>query len=113
MSGHGPIKPDESYVFGKVPTECSQVDAYQAARLLGLNMLATLKAHIADLNRVQRLVKVFGMVRAAPSFDNHPSVINGFSDLMAENFGDAGRASLCNRNGFTTNEYPSRSRDGC
>lgn len=93
MSGHGTVKPDGSYVVGKVPSECSQVDAYQAARLVGLNMLATLKAHIADLNRVQQLVKVFGMVNSDPSFQDHPSIINGFSDLMVEIFGNAGRAS--------------------
>ena len=93
MSGHGTTKPDGSYVVGKVPTECPQTEAYQAARLVGLNMLATLKDHIGDLDRVQRVIKVLGMVNAEPSFNDHPSVINGFSDLMVEVFGDAGRAA--------------------
>ena len=93
MSGHGTARPDGSYVVGKVPTECSSTAAYQAARLVGLNMLATLKEHIGDLNLVKRVVKVVGMVNAEPSFDDHPSVINGFSDLMVDVFGDAGRAA--------------------
>ena len=68
-------------------------EAYQAARLVGINMLATLKEHIGDLDRVQRVVKVLGMVNAEPGFENHPAVINGFSDLMVEVFGDTGRAA--------------------
>lgn len=93
ISGHGTAKPDGSYVIGKVPTECSEREAYQAARLVGLNVLATLKNHLGDLDRVQRVVKVLGMVNAEPTFGNHPSVINGFSDLMVEVFGEAGRAA--------------------
>jgi enamine deaminase RidA (YjgF/YER057c/UK114 family) len=73
--------------------DCSQEEAYQAARLVGINMLATLKEHIGDLDRVQRVVKVLGMVNAEPGFENHPAVINGFSDLMVEVFGDTGRAA--------------------
>ena len=87
------ISQDGSYVTGKVPTECSEEEAYQAARLVGLNVLATLKNHLGDLDRVHRVVKVLGMVNAAPTFGNHPSVINGFSDLMVEVFGEAGRAA--------------------
>ena len=60
---------------------------------MGLNLLATLKNQIGDLDRVQRIIKVLGMVNAEPGFENHPSIINGFSDLMVEVFGDAGRAA--------------------
>ena len=93
LSGHGTNRPDGSFVVGKVPTVCSEEEAYQAARLVGLNLLATLKNHIGNLDRVQRVIKVLGMVNAEPGFENHPSIINGFSDLMVEVFGDAGRAA--------------------
>jgi len=93
MSGHGAPKPDGSYVVGRVPHECSEEAAYEAARLVGINMLATLRAHIGDLNRVQQIVKVLGMVNSESNFVNHPNVINGFSDLMVEVFGEAGKAA--------------------
>jgi enamine deaminase RidA (YjgF/YER057c/UK114 family) len=93
VSGHGTAKADGSYLVGKVPTECSEDSAYDAARLVGINVLATLKDHIGDLNRIKRIVKVLGMVNATPDFLNHPKVINGFSDLMVEVFGEAGKAA--------------------
>ena len=93
LSGSGPRKPDGSYMVGKVPSVCSEEDAYAAAQLVGLNILASLKAEIGDLDRVRQVVKVLGMVNADPSFANHPKVINGFSDLMVEAFGDPGRAA--------------------
>jgi enamine deaminase RidA (YjgF/YER057c/UK114 family) len=93
LSGSGPRKPDGSYIVGKVPSVCSEEDAYAAAQLVGLNILASLKAEIGDLDRVRQVVKVLGMVNADPSFANHPKVINGFSDLMVEAFGDPGRAA--------------------
>ena len=77
LSGHGTNRPDGSFIVGKVPTVCSEEEAYQAARLVGLNLLATLKNHIGDLDRVQRVIKVLGMVNAEPDFGNHPSIING------------------------------------
>ena len=93
LSGSGPRKPDGSYIVGKVPSVCSEEDAYAAAQLVGLNILASLKAEIGDLDRVRQVVKVLGMVNADPTFTNHPKVINGFSDLMVEAFGDPGRAA--------------------
>ena len=93
VSGHGTAKADGSYIVGRVPTECSEDSAYDAARLVGINVLATLKDHIGDLNRIKRIVKVLGMVNATPDFLNHPKVINGFSDLMVEVFGEAGKAA--------------------
>ena len=93
LSGSGPRKPDGSYIVGKVPSVCSEEDAYAAAQLVGLNILASLKAEIGDLDRVRQVVKVLGMVNADASFVNHPKVINGFSDLMVEAFGDPGRAA--------------------
>ena len=93
LSGSGPRKSDGSYIVGKVPSVCSEEDAYAAAQLVGLNILASLKAEIGDLDRVRQVVKVLGMVNADASFANHPKVINGFSDLMVEAFGDPGRAA--------------------
>ena len=93
VSGHGPRRHDRTYVVGRVPSVCSEEDAYAAAQLVGLGCLASLKEEIGDLDRVKQVVKVLGMVNADPSFTNHPTVINGFSDLMVEAFGDSGRAA--------------------
>ncbi|MCB1510295.1 MAG: RidA family protein [Hyphomicrobiaceae bacterium] len=92
MSGCGPRRPDNSAITGKVGTDLTTEQAYDAARLVGLNMLANIKAVVGDLDRVKQVVKVLGMVNAAPDFKEHPKVINGFSDLMVEVFGEtAGR----------------------
>ena len=90
LSGHGPVDSEGNYRKGKVPNEVSLDEAYEAARLVGLNMLTTLKNEIGDLDRVRRFVKVLGMVNAAPDFEQQPHVINGFSDMMVEIFGEAG-----------------------
>lgn len=93
MSGCGPRKPDNSSVTGKVGRGLSTEQGYEAARIVGLNMLANVKAQLGSLDRVKRVVKVLGMVNADPEFKEHPKVINGFSDLMVEVFGDAGRGA--------------------
>jgi enamine deaminase RidA (YjgF/YER057c/UK114 family) len=90
LSGHGPVDSEGNYRKGKVPNKVSLDEAYEAARLVGLNMLTTLKNEIGDLDRVRRFVKVLGMVNAAPDFEQQPHVINGFSDMMVEIFGEAG-----------------------
>ena len=92
-SGHGPLRVDRTLVEGQVGKDLSQQEGYEAARLVGLGMLATLRAHLGSLDRVERLVKVLGMVWAVPDFREHPSVINGFSDLMVEVFGENGRGA--------------------
>ena len=91
MSGCGPRKPDNTSITGKVGGDLSTAQGYEAARLVGLNMLANVKSLIGSLDKVKRVVKVLGMVNADPAFKEHPKVINGFSDLMVEVFGDAGR----------------------
>lgn len=91
MSGCGPRKMDGSSITGKVGSDLSVEEAYQAARLVGLNMLANIRAELGSLDNVVRVVKVLGMVNAGPDFKDHPKVINGYSDLMVEVFGDAGR----------------------
>ena len=79
---------------GKVGADLTTEEAYDAARLVGLNMLANMKSVIGDLDRVTKIVKVLGMVNAVPDFKEHPKVINGYSDLMVEVFGDkAGKAA--------------------
>lgn len=91
VSGHGPLKPDRSMVSGVVGRDIDEKQAYQAARLVGIAALASLRAELGSLDKVRRIVKVLGMVNAVPEFKNHPEVINGFSDLMTEVFGDKGK----------------------
>jgi enamine deaminase RidA (YjgF/YER057c/UK114 family) len=87
VSGHGPLKADATMITGKVGSEIDQQEGYGAARQTGLAILSTLRAHFGNLDGISRLVKTLGMVNAAPDFQNHPAVINGFSDLMSQVFG--------------------------
>ncbi len=92
LSGHGPDRPEGGQVTGKLGTdELTLEEGQEAARLTGIALLASLQQKIGDLNRVERIVKVNGMVNADPSFTQHSQVVNGFSDLMVEIFGDKGR----------------------
>ncbi len=91
LSGAGPHKGDGDVPTGKVGGDVSVEEAYQHARSVGLVQIAKLKDALGDLDRVNRVVKVLGMVNGVPEFDEHPKVINGFSDLMVEVFGDKGR----------------------
>lgn len=88
VSGHGPVKPDGSLILGKVGRDLDIEQGKLAARQVGLAILASIKYHVGDLKRIKRLVKVFGMVNSAPDFYQHPAVINGFSELMSEIFGE-------------------------
>jgi len=87
VSGHGPLKPDGTMMKGRVGQDVDQETGYAAARQTGLAVVATLRAGLGSLDRVQRLVKTLGMVNATPDFEDHPAVVNGFSDLFAELFG--------------------------
>lgn len=91
ISGHGPLKKDKTLMSGVVGRDMDEKQAYQAARLVGIAALASLKGEIGSLDKVKRVVKVLGMVNAVPDFKNHPEVINGFSDLMTEVFGEQGK----------------------
>lgn len=91
LAGHGPLKADGSYVTGKVDSEVSIEQAYEAARLTCLALLASLKEEIGDLDKVKRVVRVFGMVNSTPEFTDQPRIINGCSDLLVELYGDNGR----------------------
>ena len=90
ISGHGPLEPDGSIAepLGKVGRDVTPEQAYQAARLTALAMLSSLKAALGDLDRVDHWLRAFGMVNADAGFDRFPSVINGFSDLIVELYGD-------------------------
>ena len=87
VSGHGPVQQDGSLISGRVGSEVDQQAGYDAARQTGLAILATLKTNLGSLDRVKRVVKTLGMVNCTPDFQQQPAVINGFSDLMAEVFG--------------------------
>ena len=92
LAGHGPIRSDgKPAARGKLGRELSVEQGYQVAREVGLNLLATARASLGTLDRVKRIVKVLGMVNSAEGFGEQPKVINGFSDLMVEVFGDAGK----------------------
>jgi enamine deaminase RidA (YjgF/YER057c/UK114 family) len=88
VSGTGPLKPDGTMVRGKVGGELSLADGQAAARLVGLNTLSTVRATLGSLDAVVRLVKTLGMVNCTPTFGDQPKVINGFSELMVQVFGE-------------------------
>lgn len=91
LAGKGPLSPDGSEVRGKLGRDLTIEEGYAAARTTAINQLAVLKVMLGDLSRVVRVVKVLGMVNADPEFVDQPAVINGFSDLIVEVFGDRGR----------------------
>lgn len=87
VSGQGPMKPDGTLITGRVGDNLSLEEGKLAARQAGLAMLSTIKNQIGDLNKIKRIVKVLGMVNSTADFGQHPAVINGFSELMADVFG--------------------------
>jgi enamine deaminase RidA (YjgF/YER057c/UK114 family) len=92
LSGHGPSRVDGApSARGKVGRDLSIEDGYKVAREVGINLLGTAKAIVGSLDKVKRVVKVLGMVNSAEGFGDQPKVINGFSDLMVEVFGENGR----------------------
>tara|TARA_Y100000590_G_scaffold463500_2_gene630410 strand:+ start:224 stop:679 length:456 start_codon:yes stop_codon:yes gene_type:complete len=88
-AGHLPAL-TEGHWEGKIGSDLTVDDGVSAARAVGINTLATLEDKLGDLDRVVRVVKVLGFVASAPGFNAQPTVINGFSDLMKEVFGDSG-----------------------
>ena len=91
LSGKGPLKDDGNYIKGKVGTNLTIEQGYEAARLTGINQLSVLKSTLGNLKKVKRIVKVLGMVNCSSEFTDHPKVINGYSDLMVEVFGQKGK----------------------
>lgn len=90
VGGHGPIA-GEDVIRGKVGSDLTLEEAQEAARVTALSILATLKDELGDLDRIERIIKVLGMVNVAAGFNQTPAVIDGCSDLLVQVFGDAGR----------------------
>jgi enamine deaminase RidA (YjgF/YER057c/UK114 family) len=90
VGGHGPVN-GGVIIRGKVGRDLTLEQGRDAARQTGLSILASLRAELGDLDRLERIVKVFGMVNVAPGFNQTPAVIDGCSDLLVEIFEDAGR----------------------
>jgi len=88
VSGHGPLKNDGSLIKGKVGSDLDREEGKTAARKVGLTMLSTIINNYGNIDNIKRVVKVLGMVNATPEFKDHPYVINGFSELMVEVFGE-------------------------
>jgi enamine deaminase RidA (YjgF/YER057c/UK114 family) len=91
LAGHGPVRADASMVQGKVGRDLDVAAARDAARLVGLGLLATMRRELGSLDEVRRIVKVLGMVNCAPGFNQTPAVVDGCSDLLVEVFGESGR----------------------
>lgn len=88
VSGQAPMRPDGSLITGRLGEDLSLEEGKDAARRAGIAMLSTIKAHYGELTGVKRLIKTLGMVNSTPGFAKQPQVINGFSELMAEVFGE-------------------------
>lgn len=104
VSGHGPLKSDGTLILGKVGVDLDLEAGYAAARQTGLAMLSTIREHLGSLDKVVRLVKTLGLVNCPAGYGDQPKVINGFSELMKDVFGDAGVGT---RSAFGAGSLPS------
>ncbi len=104
-SGHGPIKADGSFMTGRVGSDLDLEQGKAAARQTGLTILATLRRVLGSLDKVDRVIKTFGMVNCTPDFLDHPKVINGCSELFAEIWGP--EKGIGARSAVGTNSLPS------
>jgi len=102
-SGQGAYKDGSQAYIGQVGSDVSLEDAYQAARIAGLNCLAEIRFLIGSLNKISRVVQIRGFVNSALNFHDQPKAINGASELMLEIFGDAGKHARC---ALGTNNLP-------
>ena len=103
LSGHGPFKEDGSLITGKVGSDLTAEQGYEAARRVAIGLLGSLKAIIGDLDKVRRVVKLLGLVNCKPDFTDQPKIINGASDFLVEVFGDKGKHA---RSAVGTNALP-------
>ncbi|MBT8300538.1 MAG: RidA family protein [Maribacter sp.] len=87
VSGQGPMKTDGTLMVGRVGEDLNLGQGKLAAEQVGLTMLSTIITHFGSVDKIKRVVKVLGMVNSTPEFGQHPLVINGFSELMADVFG--------------------------
>ncbi|HIG84942.1 MAG TPA: RidA family protein [Verrucomicrobia bacterium] len=104
LSGHGPYLGDDKYITGRVGEDLNLAEGQQAARQVGLALLRTMKNQLGDLNKVGRLVKTLALVNSANDFCQQPQVINGFSELMADVFGED--RGIGARSAIATNALP-------
>jgi len=102
-SGQGPYKDGSQAYVGQVGSDVSLREAYQAARIAGLNCLAEIRSIIGSLNNISRIVQIRGFVNSAPNFHDQSKVVNGASELMIEIFGDTGKHARC---ALGTNNLP-------
>lgn len=91
LSGQGPRDESGNFITGKVGSDISAEEAYDLSRNTAINLLSAMNAYLGSLDKVVKIVKVFGMVNAEQNFIDHPKVINGCSDFFVEIFGDKGR----------------------
>ena len=104
LSGHGPFLDDGSLMKGRLGDDVSLEEGQKVARQVGLNLLATLKNELGSLDRVSRLVKSLALVNCTNDFFDQPAVVNGFSELFAEVFGE--EAGIGARSAMGTNSLP-------
>ena len=104
LSGHGPYLGDDKYITGRVGDDLNLAEGKQAARQVGLALLRTMKDQLGDLNKVSRIVKALALVNSTNDFCQQPQVINGFSELMADVFGED--RGIGARSAIATNALP-------
>ena len=104
LSGHGPLKHDKSLITGRLGDDMDVEAGYEAAKLVGMGMLATLREELGSLDKVKRLVKLLGLVRCTDDFDQQPAVINGCSELFRDVFGETN--GIAARSALGTNALP-------
>ncbi len=109
VSGHGPGKiSDTTPLAGRLGQDLTLEQGKECAKAVGLNILATVRATLGSLDKVKRVIKSLGMVNSTPDFKDHPQVINGFSELMAEVFGDdVGVGAQRRRHGLASRQHSS------
>ncbi|MEJ7738922.1 MAG: RidA family protein [Chitinophagaceae bacterium] len=88
VSGHGPVKMDGSLITGRIGENMSKEEGKHAARQVGLTILSTIKANLGSLDKVNRVIKVLGMIACIPDFKEHPFIVNGCSELFAQVWGE-------------------------
>lgn len=87
VSGQGPMKNDGTLMLGRLGDNLTTEEGKLVARQVGLTMLSSIQMHFGSLDKIKRVVKVLGMVNCTPDFTQHPLVVNGFSEIMADVFG--------------------------
>lgn len=104
LSGHGPLLANNKLITGRLGRDMDVEAGFEAARITGLGILATLQSGLGSLDRVKRLIKILGLVRSTDSFDQQPAVINGCSELLRDVFGE--EAGVAARSAVGTNALP-------